>query len=161
MSGFWGYGSDGHAAFFERKYNELIDTVHGQGEHIDPLIMPVIKYAMVNHGAVSVFSCEGHPDRNLNKGYITWIFKDAATHIAFLAILNQAQTWMRLHNEKAHLMFDVDANPLYHDTNTYDTMGMHALTLRTMAFHNERIKARWWTDLLDAITTVTNHTKGF
>lgn len=160
MSGFWGYGSDGHAAFHDRHFNELLDIVHGDSSHIDQQVMPVIRHAFAYYAAVSVFSCEGHPEAGNNKGYISWIFRDAVQHMNFQALLNQAQTWMRLNNPKAHLAFEVDADPLFHSTTPYDTMGMHALTLRTMPFHNERIKARWWNELLECFTKITKHTKG-
>lgn len=160
MSGFWGYGSEGHKAFHERQFNELLEAVHGDDSHIDQLAMPVITHAFAYYAAVSVWSCEGHPERGSNKGYITWIFRDPVQHMNFQAVLNQTQTWMRINNPKAHLMFDVDANPLYHQTTEFDTMGMPSLTLRTMPFHNDRIKARWWRELLECITEITKYTKG-
>jgi hypothetical protein len=160
MSGFWGYGSEGHEAFHENAFNELLETVHGDASHIDPLVMPVITHAFAYYGAVSVWSCEGHPERGDNKGYITWIFKDAVKHMAFLAMMNQAQTWMHNIDQKAHLMFELEANPLHHSTTEYDTMAMPSLTLRTMSFRNNRIKARWWDELLECITKITQMTKG-
>lgn len=160
MSGFWDYGSEGHDAFHEARFNDLVEAVHGDSSHIDQQVMPVIRYALIYHGAVSVFSCEGHPEDGNNKGYITWIFPDAQRHINFQVLLNRVQTWMRINNPKAHLMFELDANPLYHSTTEYDTIGMPALTLRTMSFHNERIKARWWDELLECITKITTLPKG-
>lgn len=160
MSGYWEYGSQGHQAFVEHKANELLDICHEDDSMIDPLVIPLIKHAFAYYGAVSVWSCEGHPERGIQRGYITWIFKDANRHMAFQALLNKISVNIYETGEKAHSLFDLEANPLHHSTTDYDTMAMPALTLRTMRFNNDRVKSRWWDMITETAIKITKSTKG-
>ena len=157
MSGFWEYGGYGHSGYYGHKTEQLMELFKAGGSVIEEGPLEFIVWAWNNFNATSVWSCQGHPDDCNYKGYITWIFETPEAHIRFMMFMNEIQSWMRIHGDKAVHVFQLESDPLYHPTTDYDTMGVPALTLRTMPFHNNRIRNRWWTELLET----ANKIKGF
>lgn len=159
MSGYWNYGSEGHRSYCVRNAMASLDIQHqpNRQEHIDELVIPFINFCWRKFGASSVWSCEGHPNVNCQRGYITWIFEDQGTHMRFLSFMNQLQVWMRMSDTKAHAQFKLESDPLYHETTEYDTMAMPALTMRTMEFHNMRICKAWWAKLTENAKIVSGN----
>lgn len=160
MSGFWGYGGYGHSGYYSHKTEQLMSLLKTGVPVLEEGPLEFIAWAWNNFNATSVWSCKGHPEDCNYRGYIVWVFETPEAHINFMVFMNSVQTWMREHGDKAAYTFQLEADPLYHSTTVYDTMGMPALTMRTMPFHNNRIRDRWWKDLLEVakkIKGITHH----
>lgn len=149
MSGFWEYGGYGHSGFFNHKAADLIDIFMHRPDVIEEGPGAFIAWAWTEFRAVSVWSCQGHPDEGNYKGYITWIFETAESHMRFMLFMNELQEWMHNQKTKSVTALALEANPLYHPTTEYDRMAVPALTMRTMPFHNNRIRSQWWANLVE------------
>lgn len=159
MSGFWGYGSEGHNDFFRHRRAIFGTQILGSATADTQVARELYEWAWVEMGALSVYCFAGDPERNLNNGFVRWIFQNAQDHTRFMLLMSEVQAWLKATNGDSISAFTLDADPLYHNTTEYDSMGVPCLTVRTVPFNNNRERDNWWKNVAKAMQLVSTFTE--